>query len=215
MNKYILPSILLLSVISPASQAVEVTGNIGWNSEYIFRGIPQDDSSPFGGLDLEHRGFYAGTWAADVGDGLEVDLYGGYGGEIEDFSYSIGFTSYMYTEDFDDDYLELNLSGGYKFFTLDIAFGEYDNFSGPTLDYTFIQGTVEYNGFYGRIGVFSQDFDGEFYEAGYGNTLTVADTDIVDYTFSIIHSTDKLLGGPDDDTSLVLSISKSFDLYSN
>lgn len=214
MNKLILRSILLFSATSSLSQAVEVTGNIGWNSEYIFRGIPQDDSSPFGGLDIEHLGFYAGTWAADVGDGLEVDLYGGYGGEIDEFSYAIGFTSYMYTDDFDDDYLELNLSGGFKFFTLDVAIGEYDNFSGPTLDYTFISGTAEYNGFYGRVGVFSRDFDGEFYEAGYGNTLSVADTEIVDYTFSVIHSTDDLLGG-DDDTSLVLSISKTFDLYKN
>jgi uncharacterized protein (TIGR02001 family) len=213
-NKLLLPSILLLSTISAPSQAADVSGNIGWNSEYIFRGIPQDDSSPFAGLDVEHRGLYAGTWAADVGDGLEVDLYAGYGGEVEDFSYAIGFTSYLYTDDFDDDYLELNLSGGYKFFTLDVAIGEYDNFSGPTLDYTFVSGTAEYNGFYGVIGVFSQDFDGEFYEAGYGNTLSVGDTDLVDYTFSVIHSSDKLLGGKDD-TSFVLSVSKTFDVFSN
>lgn len=214
MKKLILQCILLFSAIVPVGQAVEVTGNIGWNSEYIFRGIPQDDSSPFGGLDVQHLGFYAGTWAADVGDGLEVDLYGGYAGNVDDFSYAIGFTSYIFTDDFDDDYLELNLSGGFRFFTLDVAIGEYDNFSGPTLDYTFVSGTVEYNGFYGRVGVFNQDFDGEFYEAGYGNTLSVADTDLVDYTFSVIHSTDDLLGG-NDDTSFVLSISKTFDLYKN
>lgn len=214
MNKFILPITLIVSANASLSQAAEVTANIGWNSEYIFRGMPQSDSSPFGGLDFEHRGLYAGTWAADVGNGLEIDLYGGYGGEFEEFSYAIGFTAYTYTDDFDDEYLELNLSGGFKFFTLDIAIGEYDNFNGPTLDYTFIQGTAEYNGFYGRVGVFSQDFDGEFYEAGYGNTLTVADTDLVDYAFSIIHSTKELLGG-NDDTSFVLSISKTFDLYSN
>ena len=109
MNKYLLPSIVLLSAVSASSQAVEVSANIGWNSEYIFRGIPQDDSSPFAGLDVDHRGFYAGTWAADVGDGLEVDLYGGWGSEYDDFSYAIGFTSYMYTDNFDDDYLEINL----------------------------------------------------------------------------------------------------------
>ena len=215
MKKHIWLSILMFSAISTATQAADVTANIGWNSEYIFRGIPQDDSSPFAGLDVEHRGFYAGTWAADVGNGLEVDFYGGYGSDFEDFSYAVGFTSYTYTNDFDDDYLELNLSGGYKIFTLDIAIGQYDNFNGPTLDYTFFSGTVEYSGFYGTIGIFSQDFDGEFYEAGYGNTLTVADTDLVDYKFSVIHSTEDLLRRDEDDTSFVLSISKTFAVFSN
>ena len=31
------------------------------------------------GADYENGGFYIGTWAADVGDGLEVDYYFGYG----------------------------------------------------------------------------------------------------------------------------------------
>ena len=66
------------------AMAAELSANIGYNSQYIFRGIPQKNSSAFGGLDLGAGGFYLGTWAADVGEGLEIDYYGGYGFEVGD-----------------------------------------------------------------------------------------------------------------------------------
>ena len=59
-------------------------------------------------MDYENGGFYIGTWAADVGDGLEVDGYFGYGIETESgFSVGLGFTGY-YTGEFDDTYEEIN-----------------------------------------------------------------------------------------------------------
>ncbi len=83
----------------------EVSYNIGFVSEYYFRGIKQKDSSASAGMDYENGGFYIGTWAADVGDGLEVDGYFGYGIETEGgFSASLGFTGYYYTGEFDDTY---------------------------------------------------------------------------------------------------------------
>jgi uncharacterized protein (TIGR02001 family) len=53
--------------------ASDLTANIGYACHYIFRGIPQDKSSLFGGLDYTHEGVCVGTWAGDVNDGLEVD----------------------------------------------------------------------------------------------------------------------------------------------
>ena len=77
------------------------------------RGILQKNSSASAGADYENGGFYVGTWAADVGDGLEVDLYAGYGFETEaGFSASVGFTGYYYTGEFDDTYEEFNLNLG-------------------------------------------------------------------------------------------------------
>ena len=49
---------------------------------------------------------------------------------------------------------------------------------------------------------------------GYGNTLSVADTDLFDYSLSIIHSTDDLLGNSSD-TNIVVEISKTFDVWSS
>lgn len=200
-----------VSLASTSALAVDLSANLGFSSEYIYRGIPQKTSSAFGGLDLEAGDFYLGTWAADVGDGIEIDYYGGYEVAIGDFSFGVGGTYYSYTGDFDDTYREVNLSAGWRWFTVDAAIGEYDNFGGPTLDYTFYSLMAERNGFYGKVGTFEKDFDGSYYEAGYGNSLTVQETDLLDYAVALIHSDSTLLGGSSD-TNLVLTLSKSFDL---
>ncbi|MDX1515453.1 MAG: TorF family putative porin [Woeseiaceae bacterium] len=203
-------SFLLLT--AGAAQA-QWSANLGWASEYHFRGIFQHASSASGGIDFEQNGFYAGVWAADVGDGLEVDGYFGYGGEYEDFSYSVGFTGYYYPEDFDDTYQEINLGFGYNILSVDVAIGEYDNFTGPTLDYTFASATLAHNGFYGTFGTFSQDADGDYLEIGYGTTLADFDVGI-----ALIASNDDLIGDtdfdgvPNDDQSLIFTIGKAFDL---
>ncbi|MFK8026891.1 MAG: TorF family putative porin, partial [Gammaproteobacteria bacterium] len=66
-------SIILTPTTSMADDAI-VTGNAGILSDYIFRGIFQDSGVGNGGLDIEYAGFYAGTWIADVGTGIEYDL---------------------------------------------------------------------------------------------------------------------------------------------
>jgi len=199
-----------MAVISAPALAVDMSANIGYNSQYIYRGIPQSTSSAFGGLDLTAGGFYIGTWGADVDDGIEVDFYGGYGFNVGDFEFGIGGTVYTYTGDFDDTYKEVNLSAGWKFLTFDAAIGNYGNFDGPTLDYEFYSLTATYNGFFGKIGTFQNDFDGSYYEAGYGNTLTLQETDLFDYAFAVIYSDSTLLGG-DSDTNFVLTLSRTFD----
>ncbi len=205
--------IALLGVVAGGAQAVEITANAGYMSEYIFRGISQSDSSAMAGVDLKANGFYVGTWGADVGQGLEVDLYGGYNGSVGDFTFGVGGTGYFYTDKFDDEYRELNLSGGYKIFSISAAIGEYDNFDGPTLDYTFIAPRVDYKGFYGLVGLFSQDFDTTYYEAGYGSQFEPIG---LDYKVSLIHTKDTLIKDFQDsdngETALVFTISKTFGL---
>jgi uncharacterized protein (TIGR02001 family) len=202
--------LLLLTAISAPAMAVDLSANIGYNSQYIYRGIPQKNSSAFGGLDLVANGFYLGAWTADVGDGIEIDYYGGYGFNVGDFNFGVGGTLYTYTGDFDDTYKEINLSAGWKFLTFDAAIGKYDNFDGPTLNYQFYSVTADYKGFYGKVGWFADDFDGTYLEGGYGNTLTVKETDLFDYAFAVIYSDSTLLGG-ESDTNLVLTLQKTFD----
>jgi uncharacterized protein (TIGR02001 family) len=193
-----------------AAEASPFSANLGWNSEYIFRGIPQKSSSAFGGVDFEAKGFYLGTWGADVGEGLEIDYYGGYGFSAGEFKLSAGGTLYTYTDDFDDTYQEFNFSASYSFLTLDVAVGTYDNFDGPELDYQFYSLKGEYKGFYGLVGTFEDDFDGSYYELGYGNTLNFQEHEILDYNFSVIYSDATLLGG-ESEYNMVLTLSKSFD----
>jgi uncharacterized protein (TIGR02001 family) len=203
---------LALTSVSTSALAVDWSANIGFESQYFYRGIFQSKSSAQGGIDMEAGGFYLGAWGADVDDGVEIDGYGGYNFEIGDFTLGAGGTIYTYTGDFDDTYKEINLTAGWKFLTFDAAIGTYDNFGGPTQDYQFYSLTAEYAGFYGVIGTFADDFEGSYLEGGYGNTLTVSDMDLFDYTFKVIHSDKDLAGSDSSDTNFVLSLSKTFDL---
>ncbi|HZD52057.1 MAG TPA: TorF family putative porin [Woeseiaceae bacterium] len=183
----------------------DVSANIGWMSDYYYRGIFQAPSSASGGADFSKDGFYVGTWAADVEDGLEVDGYFGYEQEVGDVSLSAGFTGYYYTQDFDDTYQEVNLGAGLGIASIDVAVGKYDNFDGPTQDYTWYALTLEKNGFYGRYAGFSQDFDGNYLEFGYSQTVAE-----IDLGLTLIFADDDLVG--DSTESLVFTIGKSFDI---
>lgn len=82
--------------------------NVGGFTDYRYRGISQTRYKPAvqGGLDFAHKsGFYAGAWASNikwikdngVSGGIEVDLYGGYKGEItKDIAFDIGALQYAY-----------------------------------------------------------------------------------------------------------------------
>lgn len=79
------------------------TGNVALTSDYVFRGVTQTLQDPAiqGGLDWDSgAGFYVGTWASSIEFGddasMELDLYGGYRGTIDNFSYDVGFLYYAY-----------------------------------------------------------------------------------------------------------------------
>ncbi len=204
--KTIFRTTLLAALLAGSGIAqADWSANLGFASEYYYRGIFQEGTSANGGIDYEGNGFYAGSWAADVGDGLEVDGYFGYDFDVGDASLSVGYTGYFYTGDFDDTYQEINLGAGYGLFSLDIAVGQYDNFDGPTLDYTYYSLTAEKNGFYGKFGGFSQDFEGEYFEAGYGTTVSGVDLGV-----SLIFSNSDLVG--ESDEAILFTVGKSFDL---
>jgi len=195
---------LALTLLASTAQA-DFSANLGYASEYHYRGILQKNSSASGGLDYEQGGFYVGTWAADVGDGLEVDGYFGYGTDVGDVSLSVGFTGYYYTRDFDDTYQEINLGAGFGLLSLDVAIGEYDNFTGPTLDYTFYALSIEKDGFSATLGSFAQDFDGDYLQLGYDTTISE-----IDFGVALIFANDDLVG--DKEESLIFTVGKSFDL---
>ncbi len=197
-------SFAVAALLMASTANADWSANIGWASDYYYRGIFQASSSASAGIDYESGGFYAGTWTADVGEGLEVDGYFGYGGAIGDVSYGIGFTGYYYTQDFDDTYEEINLSAGYGIATVDVALGRYDNFGNGQQNYTFYSLTLEKQGFYGKYAGFARDFDGDYFEFGYAASLAE-----VDLGLSVIFASDELVGQSDE--SLFFTVGKSFD----
>jgi uncharacterized protein (TIGR02001 family) len=198
--------------------SAEVSYNLGFASEYYFRGIYQTDASASAGIDYEQDGFYVGAWTADVGDGLEYDLYTGYGMDIGEVSVGIGFTGYYYTDDFDETYEEINLSIAYGPVSVGYSIGEYDGDfieepAGTTQvddgDYGFLEVSVDLGqGFYGTYGAFYDDADGDYFEVGYGTSVSDIDVGV-----ALIFPSDELEGdaGSDaDGEAIVFSIGKSF-----
>ncbi len=196
-------------LLTSGAASAEWSANLGFASDYYYRGLFQKQSSASGGVDFAAGGFYAGVWAADVGgdiapDGVEIDGYFGYGLDIGEFNLSAGYTNYYYTGDFDDTYQEINLGAGYGIVSLDVAIGQYENFDGPTNDYTYYALTLEKNGFYGKYGGFTQDFNGEYVEVGYGTS--VSDIDLGVY---LLFSNEDLTGQANE--AVVFTLGKTFD----
>lgn len=207
---------LAASAFSQAALA-DVTTNVGLVSEYHFRGIQQTSSaSASAGLDYEESGFYLGTWIADVEDGLEIDVYGGYGFDIsEDVSASIGVTTYQYTGDFDSAYNEVNFGLGWGMLSVEYTIGEWDEDIGLGIaggDYTFLALTLEHEGFYGTFGTFGDESDGEYLELGYGTEIGGFDAGVsMIFADSDLGAADEN-GNPQSDETILFSIGKSFSL---
>ena len=225
--------VLVTALVTPlagAAQDPELSANIGFVSEYLFRGIPQTGTSGSAGLDFAVSKIYLGTWAADVGAGNEIDLYAGFGTDVGDFNVGIGGTGYFYTsDDFDRPYLEGNLNAGYKALSAEFNYGRHSLEQVVPADpdsenYWFAAATVEQWGLYAKVGVWGDDasganFDGEYYEAGY--SVSVGGLDL---SASWVYGTDKLmetiagLSPPSDDHAehtLIFGIGHTFDIDLN
>ena len=98
---------LALSAALPSLAYAQVSFNAGVVTDYRYRGISQTRLKPAvqGGVDFAAGPFYVGAWASTIkwikdagGDaGVELDLYGGYKGEIaKDFTYDVGVLTYQY-----------------------------------------------------------------------------------------------------------------------
>jgi len=193
---------------STAASAIEgLSANVGVVSQYFFRGIVQTDTaSASAGVDYEIGNFSVGTWAADVQDGIEIDVYGSYGLSLGEFDLSAGFTSYQYTGDFDTAYNEVNLGASFKFVSVSYNVGTHDVDGASDEDYDFLSVTAEYEGFYATYGTWGKDFDGDYAEVGYGTEVSGFDLGVA----LIVNSKELDLETGKGDESLVFSLSKSF-----
>lgn len=113
-----------------------ISGNVTFVSDYILRGVSYSAGKPAiqGSLDYTHAsGFYAGIWGSSVSDkslgdigsnGMEIDVYLGYAGEVGAFGYDIGAVRYIYPSDLsssDTDSTELYIGMSWEFLGLSYA----------------------------------------------------------------------------------------------
>lgn len=127
-----LATLMSISMFAQAGEAVAddhssaVSYNIGYMSEYWYRGYYMSESSVSFGADAEMGNFYVGTWWADVDKGVEYDIYGGYNFSLMGIPMYAGFTGYYYSDNFDSDYQEINIGADMGFMSIDAAVdGEY------------------------------------------------------------------------------------------
>ena len=105
-SMYALAAVVAASTV-PSVAMADLAFNVGAFTDYRYRGISQTRVKPAvqAGVDFLAGGIYLGAWASNIkwikdfgGDaGIEVDLYGGYKGELaRDLSYDVGVLTYQY-----------------------------------------------------------------------------------------------------------------------
>jgi uncharacterized protein (TIGR02001 family) len=106
-HKLALAVLAALATALPAVSHADVAFNVGAVTDYRYRGISQTRLKPAlqGGVDFSQGGLYLGAWASTIkwikdgggGADVELDLYGGYKGEItKGLSYDVGVLAYQY-----------------------------------------------------------------------------------------------------------------------
>ncbi len=140
LNDKLLNTLILSALAVPGAVLAEeasphtVSANVGFTTDYIWRGIAQTSHNPAvqGGIDYSHAsGLYAGVWGSNVSwiadsgavaSGsvtMELDTYFGFRGSFAgDFSYDAGFIRYNYLGNYTE-----NAAGGYAKANTDEIYG--------------------------------------------------------------------------------------------
>ena len=191
LKKTVALSALVLMGLTSTAALAEVTANAAATSNYLWRGQEQTggDAAISGGIDYaSDSGFYAGTWASNASwaDEMtyELDLYAGFGGDInENMSYDVGYIYYAYPDaasgadaDFSEVYGSISMgsfSFGASLLASSAASGDGTDFGDSlylTADYGFAVGS---NGT--EMALHLGHYSGDF----------IGDDDIIDYGVSI------------------------------
>ncbi|VAX11131.1 Conserved hypothetical protein 2001 [hydrothermal vent metagenome] len=191
-----------VSSMAIAEEAHQFSANVALSSDYIWRGISQTDNGPAisGGFDYAHSsGFYAGVWASNVDFGagddsnIEIDVYGGYGGEFKGVSFDVGILHYDYASESNNDFEEVYLGLGYGFLGVMVSYSD-DGFN-ESGDATYYEANADFElplgvGLGLHVGRYELEEGAEDYTdwkialsreyQGFGFELAYTDTDLSD-----------------------------------
>ncbi|MFT5758728.1 MAG: hypothetical protein ACI9LM_003476 [Alteromonadaceae bacterium] len=207
----------LFMSLSSAHAVEGLTANIGATNDYMWRGMTQNnhDIALSGGIDYAaESGFYAGTWVSNVDFGsadetnYEMDFYAGYGGEINNFSYDVGYILYAFPDANDINMGELYASINWQDLSLKIStLATSDVNNADFGDDTYIEGAYSFD--------LGNDLTLSLHAGSYSRENA---ENFVDYsvsiskgafTFSVMDVSKDII---DEDVRVVLSYSHSIDL---
>ncbi|MEM8767212.1 MAG: TorF family putative porin [Pseudomonadota bacterium] len=249
-----LGALLIGAVTAVPAFANEFTANASVTNNYVWRGLTQTENNPAvqGGFDWAHdSGFYIGTWVSNVSYGsqsdfdpgsnlgpnvdafnYEHDIYAGFSGGNDNFTWDVGYLYYNYDEaaefDFGEIYGTIGV-GGFSFSANVLTNTEADD--GGVLDFDFgstyylsadyafeVAGGLEIGFHVGyHDGDFSVAFNGveddyidfNAYIARGGFSFMVSGTDLDEDSFA---TTSRLAN---DELRFVVAYSVDFDLLSD
>lgn len=149
----VLAAVGTIAVPTAAAEG-EFSVNAAVTSDYVWRGISQSDESPalqVGADYASESGFYVGAWASNIDFGagsdasVEVDLYGGFGGDLGGgLSFDVGYIQYLYPGtdgeelDFGEIYGGLGFESEEGFGVGGYVYYDFDN------ENIYIEGTASY-----------------------------------------------------------------------
>ena len=166
-------NILLVVGLLSLPAFANVSANVSFSSDYIWRGMTQTDGPAMsGGFDYEsENGFYAGIWGSNVnfndGAGSELDYYFGYGFEVGNVGIDLGYVAFDYPQnntglDFEEIVIGLSMGDlgltfalgqdsapdyteiSYAFGDVGLSYGEYDDYGNNFgISYDFECGTYD------------------------------------------------------------------------
>ncbi len=204
------------TMFTTVAQAVTIEGNVGATTDYIWRGMTQNDgdTSFSGGIDISSdSGFYAGTWVGDItwdGASYELDVYGGYAGEAGALAYDVGYIQYMYPDkttdaDFGEVYVTLGtgpVSVSY-YYEVDNDDGSVDSGDNTYLSLDYGMDLSEDWGLSLHYGIYDME---AVADEQIDMSLTLSKGD---FSFSVVE-TDDIAGPDNDDTRAVISYGITF-----
>lgn len=170
-------NILLVVGLLSLPAFANVSANVTFSSDYIWRGMTQTDGPAMsGGFDFEsENGFYAGIWGSNVnfndGAGSELDYYFGYGFEVGNVGIDLGYVAFDYPQnntglDFEEIVIGLSL----RDLGLTFALGQDSAPDYTEISYTFGDVGLSYGEYddYGNNFGISYDFECGTYDCGIG-----------------------------------------------
>ena len=200
-NLLVLSAAIATGLMNSAAMA-EVTANADVTTNYVWRGMTQTDDgfAVQGGVDwADKSGFSVGAWASNVDfvfdSGIEYDIYAGYEGKANQFTYNLGLIRYDYSGIPADAVTEVYFGGG----TGPISATVYFTISPGNLNKNYITASYEAKvqdiGIKPYIGLWGGDVNGNHYgvEASknisgidFSATIDISDKDLADDTFLFV-----------------------------
>ena len=196
------------------AEEVEVAASAAVSNTYLWRGqdLGYGAAAVSGDLSVSMGGAYGGIWVSsgDTSYGQEYDLYVGYGGEVESFSYDVSIWTYSYPG---DDAVngegntfgltELILSAG----VAGASFSYYYPLSSNPDDYSYLTLGYGVDAYSLTVGMAMDDVDGGYTHVDLGYAFN----DNISFTASKIVS-EETEGSMDDDIKFAMTYSLPVEL---